>query len=76
MRLAVRSGLYPVYEVFDGDRVVIDVEPEPSPERADAALAAYFQAQGRFRKEKVDLARVRAGITRGWERLRRAAARV
>jgi pyruvate ferredoxin oxidoreductase beta subunit/2-oxoisovalerate ferredoxin oxidoreductase beta subunit len=66
VRLAVRSGLYPVYEVIDGDRVVVNVEPELSLE----ALEKYFAGQGRFRKSGVDLALVRAGIDRTWKRLR------
>jgi len=66
VRLAVRAGLYPVYEVIDGFRVVVNVEPEMSMD----ALEKYFAGQGRFKKSGVDLASVRAGIDRTWERLR------
>ncbi|MBI2395016.1 MAG: pyruvate synthase subunit beta [Deltaproteobacteria bacterium] len=66
IRLAVRSGLYAVYEVFEGSRVVINVEPEHS----DAALERYLGMQGRFRKSGVELASVRAGVERSWRELR------
>ncbi len=66
IRLAVRSGLYAVYEVFDGHRLEINVEPEHSVE----ALERYFAAQGRFRKAHIDHDRVRAEIEESWRRLR------
>ncbi len=70
VRLAVRCGLYPVQEIFDGRRVRINVEPD-----FDAgALARYFEGQGRFRKG-VDLEHVRREIERNWEELRAAAGR-
>ena len=65
VRLAVRSGLYPVYEIFDGERVEVN-----GPTRHDDdALARYFSLQGRFRRAQVDLAAVRADIERMWRRL-------
>lgn len=66
VRLAVRSGLFAVVEVFDGWSTTINVEPRPS----DADLERYFKLQGRFRKGGVDLAAVRAGIERQWKQLR------
>lgn len=69
VRLAVRSGLYPVYEVFDGERVVVNIEPDQD----DEALARYFGAQGRFKKAEVDLGAIRAEIDRSWRKLRRQA---
>lgn len=66
VRLAVRSGLFAVYEVFDGWRTVINVEPEMSA----AALERYFAAQGRFRKVGAELAEIQAEIARDWRRLR------
>jgi pyruvate ferredoxin oxidoreductase beta subunit len=69
IRLAVKSGLYPIYEVFDGVRYRIDVEPEFSPE----ALRRYFQLQGRLKKAAIDLARVREEIERNWRILRHRA---
>jgi len=66
VRLAVRSGLFAVYEVFEGYRTVINVEPEHSRE----ALERYFKGQGRFRKAGAELTEVRAQIERSWRRLR------
>ncbi|MFQ5654083.1 MAG: pyruvate synthase subunit beta, partial [Planctomycetota bacterium] len=66
IRLAVSSGLYPVYEVFDGERMSISVEPEMSVD----ALERYFSLQGRFRRGSVDIDRIGADIGRNWARLR------
>ncbi len=66
VRLAVRSGLYPVMEVFDGERFRINVEPELSRE----ALEEYFRNQGRFRKAELDFNRIQAAVARHWRLLR------
>lgn len=70
VRYAVRSGLYAVYEVFDGSRTVINVEPTMSEE----ALSKYFSLQGRFRKANVDSIHARMQIERRWRELRAHAA--
>jgi pyruvate ferredoxin oxidoreductase beta subunit/2-oxoisovalerate ferredoxin oxidoreductase beta subunit len=49
VRLAVRSGLFPLYEVFDGVRYRINVEPDW------IDPAEYFAHQRRFRKGEIDL---------------------
>ncbi len=69
LRLAVRSGLYPVCEIHDGVRLHINVEPDP-PSATAATLARYFALQGRFRKGAVDLAQVRVAVARRWKELR------
>ena len=66
VRLAVRSGLYPVCEIFAGERLEVNVEPDFS----RAALRRYFELQGRFGKVALDLDHVAAGIERNWRRLR------
>jgi len=66
VRLAVRSGLFAVYEVFDGYRTVINVEPELTQE----PLERYFKGQGRFRKAGAEIAAVREQNARSWRRLR------
>ena len=48
-RLAVESGLFPLYEVFDGMSYRINVEPDGTD------LAEYFDRQRRFRDEEIDL---------------------
>lgn len=65
VRLAVRSGLYPVYEIFDGERATVNVRPDYEPE----ALRTYFGKQGRFRRSTVDLEAVQAEIGRMWRRI-------
>ncbi|MBC8328250.1 MAG: pyruvate synthase subunit beta [Planctomycetes bacterium] len=64
--LAICSGLFPVYEVYDGYRYTINVEPELS----RPALEEYFSLQGRFRKNTVDLDRVQKMVARNWKQLR------
>lgn len=70
VRLAVRSGLYPVCEIFRGERVVLNVDPELSRE----ALERYVSLQGRFRKGAVDLERMYSAARRQIDDLKRRAA--
>jgi pyruvate/2-oxoacid:ferredoxin oxidoreductase beta subunit len=49
VRLAVKSGLFPLYEIFDGARYRINVRPDWTDP------AEYFVLQRRFRKGEVDL---------------------
>ena len=65
-RLAVKSGLYAVYEVFGGTRVRINVEPEMS----RAALERYLALQGRFKHATIDGAQAMAAIEERWRELR------
>jgi pyruvate ferredoxin oxidoreductase beta subunit/2-oxoisovalerate ferredoxin oxidoreductase beta subunit len=71
VRLAVRSGLYAVCEVFGGDRWVVNIEPELD----FGALERYFALQGRFRKNAIDLAAVRTAVEQNVRRLRERARR-
>lgn len=64
VRLAVRSGLFPLYEVFDGERYRINVEPDW------ADPAEYFNRQRRFRKGEVDLDATRRACRDRYERLK------
>ena len=68
VRLAVKSGLFPVLEVFDGTRTVVNVEPELSRE----ALARYLGRQNRFRAGEQDVDALHASIQADWARLRRS----
>ena len=49
VRIAVASGMFPVYEVYDGASYRINVRPDGTDP------AAYFERQRRFRDEEVDL---------------------
>ena len=70
VRLAVRSGLYPVYEIVDGAQLTINIEPEMSFD----ALERYFAAQGRFKGSRSDLDEVHRDVELGWRWLRARAA--
>jgi pyruvate/2-oxoacid:ferredoxin oxidoreductase beta subunit len=72
VRLAVRSGLFPVYEVFDGKRLVVNIEPDFS----DEALGMYLSLQRRFQKSKLTAADLRPAIDRYWQNLRVLSGRI
>lgn len=72
VRLAVRSGLYPVLEVFDGRRHVINIEPEFS----DEALEMYLSLQRRFQSTGLRASDLRPAIERHWLDLRVLSGRI
>jgi pyruvate ferredoxin oxidoreductase beta subunit/2-oxoisovalerate ferredoxin oxidoreductase beta subunit len=63
VRIAVNSGLFPVYEVFDGKRYRVNVKP------SGADPADYYKGQRRFPKDAVDMDAVRAECRENTERL-------
>ncbi len=63
VRIAVASGLFPLYEVFDGATYRINVEPDGSDP------AGYFDRQRRFRDDSIDLDAVRSACTANTHRL-------
>jgi Pyruvate:ferredoxin oxidoreductase and related 2-oxoacid:ferredoxin oxidoreductases, beta subunit len=72
VRLAVRSGLWPVYEIFDGKRHVVNIEPDFS----DEALNMYLSLQRRFQKSGLTAADLRPAIERYWQNLRALSGRI
>jgi len=72
VRLAVRSGLFPVLEVFDGKRYVVNIEPDFS----DEALDMYLSLQLRFQKSGITAAGLRPDIDRHWQNLRALSGRI
>jgi pyruvate ferredoxin oxidoreductase beta subunit/2-oxoisovalerate ferredoxin oxidoreductase beta subunit len=72
VRLAVRSGLFPVYEIFDGKRHVVNIEPDFS----DEALNMYLTLQRRFQKSGLEAADLRPAIDRYWQNLRSLSGRI
>jgi pyruvate ferredoxin oxidoreductase beta subunit/2-oxoisovalerate ferredoxin oxidoreductase beta subunit len=72
VRLAVRSGLFPVFEVFDGKRHVVNIEPDFS----DEALDMYLSLQRRFQKSGISAASLRPAIDRYWQDLRARSGRI
>ena len=63
VRAAVGSGLFPLYEVFDGRRYRINARPDGTP------LEDYVGLQGRFRSKNLDLDAMRASIDEQYEYL-------
>lgn len=72
VRLAVRSGLWPVYEIFDGKRHVVNIEPEFS----DEALDMYLSLQRRFQKSGLTAGDLRPAIEKNWQTLRALTGRI
>lgn len=64
VRIAVASGLFPVYEVFDGRRYRITVDPDGSDP------AEYFHRQRRFNDDDIDLDATRRSCIDRIHRLR------
>ncbi len=64
VRAAVTSGLFPLYEVFDGERYRINEEPTWTD------LGEYFGRQRRFSGDQVDVDAVRRVSRERFERLR------
>ena len=72
VRLAVRSGLYPILEIFDGRALRINVEPDFS----DEALELYLSLQRRFQRSGLTAADLRPAIDRNWRELRARSGRI
>jgi pyruvate ferredoxin oxidoreductase beta subunit/2-oxoisovalerate ferredoxin oxidoreductase beta subunit len=67
-RLAVRTGLFPLYEVENGIKYTINVEPDWIPVRE------YFKLQGRFSHlTEDDLKEIERNVKLEWEILRKKA---
>ena len=62
--LAVRSGVFPLYEVFDG----VDYRLNAEPDGTDPQI--YFSRQRRFQGEDIDIGAVRRSAEARMERLR------
>jgi len=68
VRLAVRSGVFPLYEVFGGTRYRINLQPDGTDP------AEYYRRQKRFGKEELDPDALRAIVADRNARLARLAA--
>ena len=63
-RLAVQTKLFPLFEVENGERYTLNVEPEGIP------VGEYLKPQGRFSFLKEgDLERIQENVDREWKRL-------
>jgi pyruvate/2-oxoacid:ferredoxin oxidoreductase beta subunit len=61
--LAVRCGMFPLYEIFDGLRYRINQRPDGLP------VEEYMKRQRRYRAAKIDPAVVKAQIEKNWRYL-------
>jgi pyruvate/2-oxoacid:ferredoxin oxidoreductase beta subunit len=65
-RLAVQTKAFPLYEVENGERYILNVEPEGIP------VSEYLRPQGRFAfLREGDMERIQENVEREWERLMR-----
>jgi len=63
-RLAVQTKIFPLYEVEEGDRYVLNLEPEGIP------VSEYLKLQGRFSfLREGDMERIQENVDREWKRL-------
>lgn len=60
IRAAIRCGLYPLYEVFDGVRYRINARPDGLP------VEDYMKEQRRYRSASVDVSALKARIEQQW----------
>lgn len=65
VRTAVRSGLFPLYEVWDGTQYRINAEPDGT-DPSD-----YFRGQRRFRDDEIDLDATRRACRERFRRLKK-----
>ena len=63
IQLAVNSGLFPLYEVYNGNRYRINARPDGTP------VEEYMKRQRRYKSEAVDPEQIKAGIDAQWEYL-------
>jgi pyruvate ferredoxin oxidoreductase beta subunit/2-oxoisovalerate ferredoxin oxidoreductase beta subunit len=61
---AVRCGVFPVYEIFEGRRYCINVQPDHTP------VEEYIEHQRRYTSVELDPAVLREGICDQWSYLR------
>ncbi len=64
-RLAVESRVFPLYEVENGEKWIINVRP-----RREVPVREYLQLQGRFSHlTEEDIEFIQENVDREWERL-------
>jgi pyruvate/2-oxoacid:ferredoxin oxidoreductase beta subunit len=67
-RLAVRSRIFPLYEIENGEKYTINLKPEPYPVRE------YLKLQGRFSHlQDLETEVIQKNVERAWKRLLRRA---
>jgi pyruvate/2-oxoacid:ferredoxin oxidoreductase beta subunit len=63
-RLAVQTKVFPLYEIENGERYILNVDPEGIP------VSEYLRLQGRFSfLREGDMERIQENVDREWTRL-------
>jgi len=63
-RMAVQARIFPLYEIFEGENPILNVEPEPIP------VKEYIRLQGRFQYFADDqIEEMQAQVNRSWKKL-------
>jgi pyruvate ferredoxin oxidoreductase beta subunit/2-oxoisovalerate ferredoxin oxidoreductase beta subunit len=69
-RLPVQARLFPLYEVYDGRKYVLNVDPDP------VSINEYVRMQGRFQYlSDQDIQAMQEEVNRNWEELKERASR-
>ncbi len=64
MRLAVETKMFPIYEIFDGEKTIINIEPKC------LSVEGYLKKQGRFKHlNKEQISDIQKLSDKEWERL-------
>jgi len=64
-RMAVQTKLFPLYEIFDGERIVLNLEPPPIP------LKDYIHTQERFQYfSEEEIQKMQAEVDRNWKKFK------
>ncbi len=63
-RLVVQTRIFPLFEVFDGERTMLSMDPEPLP------VVEYLRMQSRFQyMSEEDIQQAQSTVDRAWQRL-------
>ena len=63
-QMAVNSNIFPLYEIEDGEKYTLTMEPKGTP------VKEYLQAQGRFRKLKEEnFSEIQKAVDLNWKKL-------
>jgi pyruvate ferredoxin oxidoreductase beta subunit/2-oxoisovalerate ferredoxin oxidoreductase beta subunit len=64
-RMAVQAKIFPLYEIFDGERIVLNLEPPSVP------LKDYIDTQGRFQYfSEEEIQKMQAEVDRNYEKFK------
>jgi pyruvate/2-oxoacid:ferredoxin oxidoreductase beta subunit len=63
--MAVQAKLFPLYEIFDGERIVLNLEPPSMP------LKEYIDTQGRFQYfSEEEIQKMQAEVDRSYHKFK------